>query len=487
MSTEPGATDSGPKVDQPDAAPEGPGDSAPEVNAASPVKPEESTAGVTNGKPEGRARRGGRSRSVVVGVLVVVFSLLTAITYVAAWGHYVILTNRGFEKTVVPVGTDPAVTSTIAATLTDQIYTSLNAQQVVANALPPRADFLAGPITNGTKGYVQNAVTNVLQSKQFQTLWKQAVDFAHAQLLSVLKGNSQAIKTTNGQVVLDLVPLLNSALQSLEGFVSGVVGHPVNLPTLTASDIPANACGQISAALNRPLPATCGQIPLFPSNRLDQARRVVRIFNGVLILLLILTPLVAALALWVSRRRRRTLLQLSAGAVLALVIIRRVVNWLSTSLVDKGMPQNRSALRAILSHIFHTYFSISRWLLLGLIAVFVIALVTGPYPWAVSLRRVATHYGKEGWNLAQGVTGRARDDRTLEWVRSHLDLLRFLGVAVAVLLLIVLSVSWVGLLVIALLLAAYEWWMYRLGQSGPPTEPGGQPPAPRETGPAGVA
>jgi hypothetical protein len=423
----------------------------------------------------------------VVGVLVVVFSLLLALTYVVAWGHYVVLTERGFQKTVVPVGTDPAVTATIAATLTDQIYTSLDAQQVVANALPPRADFLAGPITNATKGYVQNAVTTVLQSSQFQTLWKQAVDFAHAQLLSVLKGNSQAIKTTNGQVVLDLVPLLNAALQSLETFISGVVGHSVNLPTLTASDVPASACQRISAALNRPLPSTCGQIPLFPSNRLDQARRLVRIFNGVFVLLLILTPVAAALALWLSRRRRRTLLQLSAGAVLALVVIRRVVNWLSASLVQKGLPQNRSALRAILRHLFHTYFNVSRWLLLGLIAVFVIALVTGPYPWAVSLRRTVTHYAKEGWNLAEALVGRARDDATLEWVRSHLDLLRVLGVALAVLLLVVLSVSWVGLLVIVALLAGYEWWLYRLGQSAPAPVPDEQPPAPHETGPAQVA
>jgi hypothetical protein len=434
-----------------------------------------------------RARRGGRTRRAVVGVLVVVFSLLLAITYVAAWGHYVILTERGFQKTVVPVGTDPAVASAIAVTVTNQIYTSLDAEQVVKNALPPRADFLAGPITNATKGYVTNAVNTVLQSDQFKTLWKQAVDFAHAQLLSVLKGNSQAIKTTNGQVVLDLVPLFNVALQNLEGFISGVVGHTVNLPTITADQVPASACQQISTALNRPLPSTCGQIVLFPADRLIQVRHIVRIFNGVVLLLLILTPVSAALALWLSRRRRRTLLQLSAGAILALVVIRRVVNWLSVSLVQKGLPQNRSALGAIVRHIFHTYFDISRWFLVGLIAVFVITLVTGPYPWAVSLRRKATHYGKEGWNLAGAVVGRARDDATLDWVRAHLDLLRVVGVALAVLLLIVLSVSWIGLLVIAALLAAYLWWLHRLGQSTPGPAPDEQPPGPHETGPAPVA
>jgi hypothetical protein len=418
-------------------------------------------------KEERRARTGGRIRRTVVGLLVVLFAILLPVTYVVAWTHYVVLTNRGFEKTVVPIGTDPAVTSAVATTLTNQIFTSLNVQQTVANALPSKASFIAGPVTNAAKGYVQGAVTTVLQSSQFQALWKQAVDFAHTQLLSVLKGNSKAVTTTNGQVVLDVVPLLDAALQQLEPFISSVVGRPVNLPSITAQQIPASACQQIASALNRPLPSNCGQIPLFPADRLTQARHLVRVFNGVLILLLVLTPVVAAGALWLSRRRRRTLLQLSVGGLLGLVIIRRAVNWVSTSLINHGPPENKSARQAILTHLFHQYFSISRWLVLALIVVFAVALITGPYGWAVSLRRFLSHWAREGRNLADAVWGRARDDRTFEWVRAHLDLLRIAGVALAVLLLIVISVSWVGFLIIAVLLIAYEFWLHRVGRATP--------------------
>ena len=224
-------------------------------------------------------------------------------------------------------------------------------------------------------------------------------------MLSVLNGNSKAVTTTNGQVVLNLVPLFDAALQNLQGFVSGVVGQPVISPTISANEIPASACQTIGNALNRPMPSNCGQIPLFPADKLTQARHLVRVFNGVLVLLLILTPVVAALALWVSRRRRRTLLQLSLGGVLGLVVIRRVVNWLTTTLTNTGPPANKSARRAILTHLFHQYFSISRWLLLGLIAVVVVALVTGPYGWAASLRRVVSRYAREGWNLVVASPG----------------------------------------------------------------------------------
>jgi len=125
----------------------------------------------------------------------------------------------------------------------------------------------------------------------------------------------------------------------------------------------------------------------------------------------------------------------------------------------------------------------------------VVALVTGPYGWARSLRRVVSHWAREARNLAVAISGKASDDRTIEWVRAHLDLLRIAGVAVAVLLLIVISVSWVGLLVIVALLAAYEFGLQRIGRSTlssasatPPRSPAGppdqHPPAPTEPGPA---
>ena len=72
------------------------------------------------------------------------------------------------------------------------------------------------------------------------------------------------------------------------------------------------------------------------------------------------------------------------------------MDWVTIALVNTGQPANKSARRAILTHLFHQYFSISRWLLLGLIVVFVVALVTGPYGWARSLRRVVSHWGPGG-------------------------------------------------------------------------------------------
>jgi hypothetical protein len=417
----------------------------------------------------------------VVDVLVVVFAVLLPLTATLTWAHYTVLNSAGFENTVGPLVSKPAVTSAIATEVTDQIFAALNPHELVANALPPKAAFLAGPITTGAKGYVQDGVTKVLQSPQFRTFWLQATRFAHSQLVSVLEGNGKAVTTTDGNVVLDLVPLLNASLQNIQGFASGVVGKPVTLPTLTENDIPAAACQKIAAALSRPVPTTCGQITLFPADNLVQARPAVKAFNNGTLLLLIVTPVLAALALWTSRRRRRTLLQLSVGGILGLVIFRRATIWLEGTLVNTGLPRFKDARQAILTQMLHGFFDLSRWLLVGLVVVFAVALITGPYPWAKVLRLKVQDVAREGANLAAAIVGRAHDSATIEWVRSHLDLLRLVGVAVAVVLLIALPVSFIGFLIIAVLLAAYEFGLTRLGRRArSPTA--ASPPAPPSSG-----
>jgi uncharacterized membrane protein YqhA len=164
--------------------------------------------------------------------------------------------------------------------------------------------------------------------------------------------------------------------------------------------------------------------------------------------------------------------------VLGLVVVRRVVIWLRTTLVNTGQPANKAARQAIVTHLFHVYFSASRWLLIGLIIVFVGALVTGPYEWAGSVRRLVRHYAHEVWELVVAAPGGARGDSTIAWVRSHLDLLRIVGAATAVLLLIAVPVSWIGFLVIAVLLVAYELWLHRLGRTASPADSASPGPGP---------
>ena len=428
-------------------------------------------------RDQAKARRH-LTRRVLTAVFVVLFAVLVPVTITATWAHRTVLNTSAYVDTVAPIAADPAVTAAVSRELTDQLYTALDPQQVIAGALPPRAAFLAGPIANGAKDNVRQAVNQVLNSKQFQQLWVGANRFAHARLVAVLRGDPKVLQTTGGMVVLNLVPLLNEALQRANTFVSGVVGRPVTLPTVTSDQLPSAACQRISAALDRPLPETCGQVPLFSSKLLDNARRAVQTFDRGVLALLILTPLLAVAALMLTPRRRRTLLQLAIGASLGVVVVRRFVMWEQGNLIDTGRPENKAARSAIVDHLMTQFFNWSAWFLVGALVIVVLALVTGPYRWAVRGRRRVVTAGSKVRDLAvAGATagaagaaagaGRVRDESTVAWVRAHFDVLRIGGVLVAVLLLLMFDVGFWGFLVLAALLALYETWLHRLR---PPTQ-----------------
>src|SRR4051812_39473133 len=101
---------------------------------------------------------GGTGRRITVGALVLLFAVLLPLTVIVTWVHRTVLNTDQYVKTTQSIATDPAVTAALSREITDELYTALNPQAVVASALPPRAAFLAGPIANGARGYVENAV-----------------------------------------------------------------------------------------------------------------------------------------------------------------------------------------------------------------------------------------------------------------------------------------------------------------------------------------
>lgn len=428
----------------------------------------ERDAAVSALNKEGRRRtRRARLRKVSAAVLVVVFAILLPVTTTATWAHRTVINTDAYVATVTPIAASPAVQAVVSTEITNEVYAALNPQQAIASALPPKAAKLAGPLSNGVKGYVEQGVDKIIASPKFQQLWVTANQFAHAQLITVLEGNSKALQTTNGQVVLNLVPLLNAALKDVQARASALFGKNVTLPTISSNTIPAAACQKIATALQQPLPATCGQIPLFPASALTSAQHAYRAFNRLVLLLLIVTPLVFAGALWASPRRRRTLLQLTAGGMLGLIVIRRAMFWLQSDLTAKAKPANQAALTVITGQVFHGLFAVTEWFLIGGLILAILALLSGPYRWAVALRARVRRGGQAIADLGSALVGHATSDTTVAWIRCHLDLLRIGGAVIAALALLIFSINWIGFLVIAALLALYEYGLHRLNRPQP--------------------
>ncbi len=429
-------------------------------------QPQGPDAAVSAADQDGRRRtRGGRVRRGFAVVLVVVFAILLPVTILATWAHRTVVNTDAYVATITPIAANPTVQAAVSREITNEIYAALNPQQAIASVLPPKAAKLAGPLSNGVKGYLQDGISKILASPKFQQLWVTANQFSHAQLITVLQGNSKVLQASNGQVVLNLVPLLNAALNDVQTRASALLGKNITLPTISGTGIPAADCHKIATAIRRPLPPTCGQIPLFPASALANAQRAFRAFNGIVLLLLIITPLVFLAALGASTRRRRTLLQLTIGGMLGIIVLRRLAYWLQSDLTAHAKPANRAALGVITGQVLHGLFTVTVWFLIGALILLVVVLLAGPYRWAVATRAWGRNAAGSAGQLVSAAGGHATSDGTVAWVRRHLDLLRIAGVVIAALALLIFSINWVTLLIIAVLLALYEFGLYRLRQT----------------------
>ena len=87
-------------------------------------------------------------------MLVALSCLLVLLSTTVVWAHRTLLNTGAFVGTVGPVFQNPAVASAVATRATDELFTELNLQARLRDALPPKASFAAVPITNATKGYV---------------------------------------------------------------------------------------------------------------------------------------------------------------------------------------------------------------------------------------------------------------------------------------------------------------------------------------------
>jgi hypothetical protein len=121
----------------------------------------------------------------------------------------------------------------------------------------------------------------------------------------------------------------------------------------------------------------------------------------------------------------------------------------------------------IAGQVLHGFFDVTLWFLIAGLIVLVVALLAGPYRWAAAARSWLRRAAGSTAQLASALTGRVSDDTTVSWVRRHLDLLRIGGAAIAALALLIFDVNWAGVLIIAVLLAAYELGLHRLRQANP--------------------
>ncbi|MEU7580862.1 hypothetical protein AB0B50_25025 [Streptomyces sp. NPDC041068] len=421
-------------------------------------------------------------RHALAAVLIALVAVLAVTSVVGVWGSRTTLNTDRWIATVGPLPEDPEVNAAVSAYLTNEIFDQLDVEQRLSEALPPRASFLAAPVTGAVHDYVRDSISKLIATDQFQELWRATNEFAHARIVAVLEKSNKNVRVEGDTVTLNLLPMVNNLLRSLEDQLPTLFGKKLDLPPLSSGEIPPGLHERVEKALNVDLPEDFAQIRLYDRHELGQLQEAVLVFKRAVVGLLIGVPVLLGLALWVSPNRRRTLLQLGLWLVVTVTVLSSVLRAVRDQLLDQ-VPSGvyREGVRSALWTVFTTLRERGDQLLWLGVAIAVIAYLVGPGRLPVLLRRlVAQGTRATGHFLAKSADRIGTKESSVRpWLARHADVLRVSGVVVAALVALLLS-SWTALLVVGVLLAAYELaitLVARTGASPPEGEAGPRTPA----------
>ncbi len=294
--------------------------------------------------------------------LVTLGAILLTVGALAVWVNRVALQTNTWTDTSGRVLADPVVQQTIATYMVNQLYDNVDVAGELRDALPPRAKPLAAPAAAALRDVFTRGAQRVLASPQAQTVWKAANRRAHRLLLKLLAEGSGALTTTNGEVVLNLHPLVER--------IAGRAG--------AAGSIPANA----------------GTIVLLRSNQLKLAQDSTQALKRIAIVLVPLVLLIFVLAIWVAPDRRRAVRNVAIAILisgLVLVFVRRV---LGDQLIDRLVTD--PTVRPAAHNIWWIATEQLRLAMTSILFVGIVALigawVAGPGGRATSVRRALAGY-----------------------------------------------------------------------------------------------
>jgi hypothetical protein len=252
----------------------------------------------------------------VIGVLLVVVSLLANFIKREA------LDPDQFRETSEALIADPAIQAEVANSMVETLYSSVDVSAALEQRLPPDLQPLAGPIAGLTREVADRAAGELLQRPRVQKTWVNITSAAHDQFINVLEGDTRALETTDGKVVLDIRPLVIE-LGTRYQFVDDLAAK---------------------------IPAERARITIMESDELGVAQDITQLLKVVANWIWVLAILAWAAAVWLARGRRR--LELRAIAIgfvivgLAVVAIRAAAgNYIVDNLVasDSVKPAVDSA------------------------------------------------------------------------------------------------------------------------------------------------
>ena len=300
---------------------------------------------------------------VAAWVLVVLMSIAVAGSVIGFWVHRTVLDTDAFMASVSPIVESESVQAVVSDRVADQLIEALSLEtrlgerlsQVeerlltrLAEALDlPDAvvrrlqnadlglDSLASVVAAGVETRIRDAVTRFISSPEGTRLLLATIETAHERSVLLLRDDLEQLPNvviTEGEVRLNLVPLIAEVLRSVVNSGLDIVGVEREIPAFDSAEDATAAVERLASLLNRDLPPDFGQVRLASEASLERAQGLVRAFDIALWVLIIAAVLLGALAVWMAPSVPSGLIRVGIAATIAAVL-----GWVAVQLIAAGV------------------------------------------------------------------------------------------------------------------------------------------------------
>jgi hypothetical protein len=260
-------------------------------------------------------------RMLLIGLSVALATAFLIIGNILFWAGGTLINTDKYADTMSAVIEDEEVQKGIALYTSQQIFKNVDVTETIQNALPPKASFLAGPLTNQVKKATDTALLRVVSSDRFQTTFIKLNTNAHDRFITAFK-SSKSDGTINLQ---DIYNQLSSSLQNTK----------------------------LSFLASKTLPDKVGSIQVIYAPWFPKARVIINNIGWIKPIALLLVAIFSTMAIWLSRNRRKLVIILGSFYAISMLISLVSFRVARSIIVSNANPQYQTAVDHAAKAILH--------------------------------------------------------------------------------------------------------------------------------------
>lgn len=156
------------------------------------------------------------SQRVTSRLAAALFALLLSFTMVSSWSWLTVSHTDRWVATLHPLAGNRIVTAYLAHEGATTIVRDLEVEHRIVATLPQSVAILAPTLTSVLQQAIESALVTALRSRAFQHLWDTENRLTHKAALALLDGSEMPQASGGRSVVLDITPIVRTALQHLD-------------------------------------------------------------------------------------------------------------------------------------------------------------------------------------------------------------------------------------------------------------------------------